>query len=78
VWISVHDDGPPIRPEERERLFEPFAVARGAGEPTLGLYVSQQIVREHDGKLEVLSSDRHGTTFVVRLPIAAEESAAAP
>jgi PAS domain S-box-containing protein len=78
VWISVHDDGPPIRPEERDRLFEPFAVARGAGEPTLGLYVSQQIVREHDGKLEVLSSDRHGTTFVVRLPIAAQESAAAP
>jgi signal transduction histidine kinase len=76
VLISIHDDGPPIRPEERDRLFEPFAVARGASEPTLGLYVSQQIVREADGKLDVLSSDGHGTTFVVRLPAAGDEGAA--
>jgi PAS domain S-box-containing protein len=74
VLISVHDDGPPIPPEERERLFEPFAVTRGAGEPTLGLYVSQQIVHEVEGKLDVLSSEAHGTTFVVRLPAASEES----
>jgi len=73
VLISIHDDGPALRPEERDRLFEPFAVARGAGEPTLGLYVSQQIVREADGKLDVLSSDVHGTTFVVRLPAARDE-----
>ena len=75
VLISVNDDGPPILPEERGRLFEPFALSRGAGEPTLGLYVSQQIVREYDGKIDVLSSDTHGTTFVVRLPIAHAESA---
>jgi PAS domain S-box-containing protein len=74
VLISVHDDGPPLRPEQRDRVFEPFAVARGAGEPTLGLYVSQQIVRENDGKLDVLSSEAHGTTFVVRLPVASESS----
>jgi PAS domain S-box-containing protein len=74
VLICVHDDGPAIRPEERGRLFEPFAVARGAGEPTLGLYVSRQIVNENDGKLEVLSSETHGTTFAVRLPVAHDES----
>jgi len=73
VLISVHDDGPPIRPEERERLFEPFAASRGEhAEPTFGLYVSQQIVREHDGRIEVLSSEAHGTTFVVRLPAAVQ------
>jgi signal transduction histidine kinase len=77
VLISIHDDGPAILAEERERLFEPFAISRGAGEPTLGLYVTQQIVREHDGKLEVLSSDAHGTTFVVRLPAASETDAPA-
>jgi PAS domain S-box-containing protein len=77
VLISVHDDGPPIRPEERERLFEPFALTRGESEPTLGLYVSQQIVREHEGRIDVLSGDAHGTTFVVRLPTAAEEGSEA-
>jgi PAS domain S-box-containing protein len=78
VLISVHDDGPPIRPEERTRLFEPFAASRGPLEPSLGLYVSQQIVREHDGRLEVLSSDGHGTTFVVRLPGALDASGEVP
>jgi signal transduction histidine kinase len=73
VLISVNDDGPPIRPEERARSFEPFALSRGASEPTLGLYVSQQIVREYDGKIEVLSNEAHGTTFVVRLPVASPE-----
>jgi PAS domain S-box-containing protein len=78
VLISVHDDGPPIRPEERSQLFEPFAASRGPQGPSLGLYVSQQIVREHDGRLEVLSSDGHGTTFVVRLPVANEEGGGEP
>jgi PAS domain S-box-containing protein len=73
VLISIHDDGPPVRPEERERLFDPFASSRGEhGEPTLGLYVSNQIVREHEGRIEVLSSESHGTTFVVRLPAVSE------
>jgi len=73
VLISIHDDGPPVRPEEREQLFEPFAASRGEhGEPTLGLYVSHQIVREHEGRIEVLSSESHGTTFVVRLPAVSE------
>jgi len=75
VLISIHDDGDAISPQERARLFEPLAPTRGAGEPTLGLYVSQQIVQEHDGRIEVLSGAGHGTTFVVRLPIARAEDA---
>ncbi len=71
LLVSVHDDGPMIQPAERARVFEPFAASRGgASEPSLGLYISQQIVREHDGKIEVLSNSGHGTRFVVRLPIA--------
>ena len=74
VMISIHDDGPPVRPEERDKLFEPFSPSRGEhAEPTLGLYVSNQIVREHEGRIEVLSNPTHGTTFVVRLPAVAAE-----
>jgi PAS domain S-box-containing protein len=73
VLVAVHDDGTPIPAAERARLFEPFGVTRGASEPSLGLYTSQQIVREHGGVIEVLSNER-GTTFVVRLPAAPEEN----
>jgi PAS domain S-box-containing protein len=70
LLVSVHDDGPVIQPAERARLFEPFAPCRGSGgDPGLGLYISQQIAREHHGKIEVLSSAEHGTRFIVRLPI---------
>ena len=75
VFISVHDDGEAIAPEERARLFEPLAPARGAGESSLGLYISRQIVHEHGGRIEVLSGGHHGTTFVVRLPAASAEAA---
>ncbi len=74
VLIGVHDDGAPITPEARTRLFEPFAATRGAaGEPSLGLYISQQIAREHGGRIEVLSNER-STSLVVRLPAAPEEN----
>jgi PAS domain S-box-containing protein len=77
VLVAVSDDGAPIAAEERARLFEPFAATRGGvGEPSLGLYISQQIVREHGGRIEVLSTER-GTSLVVRLPAAAEENAPA-
>ena len=74
LLISVHDDGPVIQPAERARLFEPFAPCRGSGaDPGLGLYISQQIARDHQGKIEVLSSAEHGTRFIVRLPIPLDE-----
>jgi PAS domain S-box-containing protein len=76
VLVSVRDDGVPIRPDQRARLFEPLSAARGgANEPSLALYISQQIVREHGGRIEVLSNER-GTEFIVRLPVAPAEDEA--
>ena len=68
VLVSVHDDGAPIPAGERARLFEPFARVRG-GEPSLALYVSRQIVEEHGGRVEVLSTTARGVSFVVHLPV---------
>jgi two-component system, NtrC family, sensor kinase len=74
VLIAIHDDGGAISSEQRANLFEPFAPTRGdAGEPSLGLYVSQQIAREHGGRIELLSTER-GTTLIVRLPCAPAEN----
>jgi signal transduction histidine kinase len=35
----------------------------------LGLYIAYQIALAHDGRLEVSSSDEHGTEFVFHLPV---------
>jgi signal transduction histidine kinase len=74
VCFSVHNDGPPIAPEDRERIFEPLK--RGAQnlerrETTglgLGLYICREIVRSHNGTLALESAEGAGTTFTVTLP----------
>jgi signal transduction histidine kinase len=77
VVIEVRDDGPGIRPEIRERLFEPFFSTKGAGGGTgLGLSICRRIVSEHGGSIRVDSSSEAGTSFMVRLPVQGEDRAA--
>jgi signal transduction histidine kinase len=81
VELSVRDYGPGIGPEDQQRIFNQFERAgsdraRGGG-LGLGLYISEQIVRAHNGTLAVTSEIAHGATFTVSLPLAnAEQSAA--
>jgi signal transduction histidine kinase len=77
VFFSVHNFGPPIAPEDRERIFQPLerGLQRGLDpehrERTglgLGLYICREIVLSHGGELQIDSSAAQGTTFLVRLP----------
>jgi len=72
--VEVHNTGPPIPPEVREKLFTLFFTTkrRGTG---LGLAVSQQLVRAHDGRILVDSSPERGTTFTIELPVRAHRLA---
>ncbi|PWU09091.1 MAG: hypothetical protein C5B50_28500 [Verrucomicrobia bacterium] len=67
AMIEVQDTGPGIRPEVRERLFEPFfsTKSRGTG---LGLPISARIVDRHNGELTFDTDPGHGTTFRIILP----------
>jgi phosphoserine phosphatase RsbU/P len=68
VMLRVHNEGEPIPEELKARLFEPFKRgAKGVGSG-LGLYIAQQIVRAHGGRIEIDSAAGRGTTFSVRLP----------
>ncbi len=76
-WISIHvdDSGPGIRPEELSRIFERFyqvdkarpgGSRRGVG---LGLAISREIVRGHDGRIFAQSKEGVGSRFTVQLPM---------
>lgn len=69
--FEVHDSGPGIAPEHREKIFEPFyrirPLDRGAG---LGLNLVREVVRQHDGSISVLPSHLGGVCFRVELPVA--------
>ncbi|HEX8796226.1 MAG TPA: HAMP domain-containing sensor histidine kinase, partial [Polyangiaceae bacterium] len=78
VTLSVHNRGPAIAVDVMPRLFEPFrrghTSAEGVG---LGLYIVREIVRAHEGTVEVRSTPEEGTTFSVTLPRCEERPAAA-
>ncbi len=72
IVVTVSNVGRPIAPADQARLFEPFwrTSSPGRGEGIgLGLYICDQIVRAHGGRLEVDSDAAGGTHFVVVLPI---------
>ena len=79
--VRIHDDGPGIAPDVRDRLFERFARGdssreRRTGSTGLGTSIALAIVQSHGGSIDVDSStasEDHGTTFTVRLPAAVVE-----
>lgn len=72
VRISVLDEGPGIRPEDRERIFEPFERARarsGVAGLGLGLYIAKRLVLAHGGRLWAQARPAGtGSEFVLELP----------
>ncbi len=70
--LAVRDQGVGIPPDALPHLFDRFyrvrataARARGLG---LGLYITQQLVRAHGGRIAVASELGRGSTFTVTLP----------
>ena len=70
VTIHVHDNGPGIPPEIKDKIFQPFFTTKPTGEGTgLGLSLSYDIVTKgHGGEIEVESEDGQGTEFIIKLP----------
>jgi signal transduction histidine kinase len=81
VELTVRDRGPGISQDDQQRIFHQFERAgndraRGGG-LGLGLYISDQIVRAHSGRLSVISEIEQGATFTVALPLLSAEQSAA-
>lgn len=68
IEIQFIDNGRGIPREELDRIFIPFFTTKQGG-TGLGLAVSQRIVENLGGKLEVQSQFAKGTTFRVLLPL---------
>lgn len=63
--ISVADNGPGIEPEALDKIFIPFFTTRKSGSG-IGLSLSRQIMRQHQGTLTVRSQPGAGAEFILR------------
>lgn len=74
VVLQIADNGPGIRPEDQNRIFDPFWTTKLPGEGTgLGLSLVNSIVTDHGGRIRVDSGVGRGATFTIDLP-ATDES----
>ena len=76
VVLTVSDTGNGIDEAFREQIFEPFfrvdkSRSRELGGVGLGLAMVREVVRVHDGTIEVYTNKHSGTTFEVKMGIGA-------
>ncbi len=70
--IEISDKGIGINEEEKKHIFELFRrtiAAKNFKGMGVGLYISNQIVEAHKGKINVQSKEGKGSTFIVELPL---------
>ena len=65
VIIQVSNDGAPIPLSSQEQIFIPFFTTKKEGSG-IGLSISRQIMRNHNGSIELLQSDASKTLFELR------------
>lgn len=69
IIITITDNGPGIPDDIINKIFDPFFTTKAIGKGTgMGLEVAQQIIFQHNGKIEV-SSQPGRTEFKICLPI---------
>ena len=62
VIVIVANDGEPIPPSAQEQIFIPFYTTKKEGSG-IGLSISRQIMRNHNGSIELVGSDANQTVF---------------
>lgn len=74
IAIRISDNGPGMPDHVKKKIFEPFFTTKPVGEGTgLGLSIVYNIVKSHNGYIEVESEAGKGTTFIITLPVRHEQ-----
>lgn len=67
-WVEVADTGPGLPAKAQEHLFTPFQGGVRHGGTGLGLAIAAELVRGHDGILQLDRTGPGGTVFSIQLP----------
>lgn len=73
IYILFSDTGCGIPEDKIGRIFEPFFTTKEVGKGTgLGLSISYDIIKKHDGDIQVQSKVGEGTAFTIKIPVVEE------
>jgi nitrogen fixation/metabolism regulation signal transduction histidine kinase len=67
IEIALYDDGPGIKEDQIEQIFEPYVTTKAKG-TGLGLAIVKKIIEEHGGAIWVDSRRKVGAGFILQLP----------
>ena len=76
VVLKVQDNGTGMPPEDLDKIFEPFYTKKvmGRSGTGLGMAVVWGTVKDHDGYIDVQSTEGKGTTFTLYFPVTRQEA----
>jgi len=68
IRFDVHDTGIGMDSDTKEKMFDLFFSSKGSKGTGLGLFISNKVIGQHGGSIEVASTPGHGSHFCIRLP----------
>ena len=68
VRIAISDNGTGIPNSDLPNVFKPFFTTKGDRGTGLGLFITEQVIHAHRGRIEI-QSENPGTTFIISLPL---------
>jgi two-component system NtrC family sensor kinase len=72
ISITVSDNGNGIPQKVIDKIFQPFFTTKPTGQGTgLGLSLSYDIIKTHNGEIKVNTKQKEGTAFIISLPLKA-------
>ena len=75
ITVTVKDTGCGIPEENLSKIFDPFFTTKDVGKGTgLGLNISFKVIEKHNGEIKVKSKVGQGTTFIIKLPVEADQA----
>ncbi len=68
--INISDTGYGINKKILNKIFDPFFTTKEVGKGVgLGLFISYELIKKHQGSINAVSETGKGTTFQIQLPI---------
>ena len=70
IYVTIKDNGTGMDEQTQKKIFEPFFTTKEVGEGTgLGMSITYNTIKKHDGQIIVNSKLGEGTEFILQIPI---------